>query len=219
MKFWTKPDLPLAGMKSSTALANGGALRCVGLTLLLAKDLTSAPIPQKIFETLIPDGVAPELKTWAINQIFQNSLDEAPSLSPHFWQLFQPASFFKKIGSLKKILFPPSEFVAQRYATLSGTMKTKFYYLVRLKDHLFRYASVIFRLICREKLMVNQLKQVRRDYQAREWLGASNSHPQISQVGADSGDQGSDFRELRSGGGGQRSEVGDLRTEVGDQPT
>ena len=149
-----------------------GVSHSVFLTLLLAKELVGANVPQEILIALSPPDFDPKFKEWAINQIFSESTKIAQDLSPHFWEIFQPSSVLEKVKTFKKVLIPSSEFISQKYDTVSGTTKNRLYYFVRFKDHIFRYTKALLKILFRDRAMREHMEKIRRDYEVREWLGS-----------------------------------------------
>jgi len=111
------------------------------------------------------------VKEWALEQIFRVKADTL-SLSPYFWQLWRPGSFREKATSLLKLIFPSPEFISQKYPTPYGSSKNYLYYLVRLKDHFYRYGHAMWRILIRDKEMAILAKQHIRDLAMREWLSS-----------------------------------------------
>lgn len=151
-----------------------GVTNSVFLTLLLVEEFTDAVIPSEIMEQLEPDEFNLDKISWAIKQIFDNC-QPGPSLSFYFWQLWQPGSFVNKLGLVKKLLVPSSEFISQKYPTISGTVKNRLFYLVRFRDHLVRYIGALLKMLFRDKESIVLLNQKQIDYKMMEWL-ASETH-------------------------------------------
>lgn len=148
-----------------------GASNSVYLTLLLARDMICAQVPDDVLEDLKPEKVDLQVKEWAIEQIFRQTSD-APSLSPYFWQLWKPGPFREKAASFRKLLFPSPEFVSQKYPSPFGSIRTYFYYTVRFKDHFVRYARATWRIVIRDKKMLLLVKQQNRNIDMREWMSS-----------------------------------------------
>ncbi|MBW2169289.1 MAG: nucleotidyltransferase family protein [Deltaproteobacteria bacterium] len=146
-------------------------INLVYLALLLARDLLSADVPDSVMEDFKPDEFDPRVKEWALEQIFRVKADTL-SLSPYFWQLWRPGSFREKATSLLKLIFPSPEFISQKYPTPYGSSKNYLYYLVRLKDHFYRYGHAMWRILIRDKEMAILAKQHIRDLAMREWLSS-----------------------------------------------
>jgi hypothetical protein len=148
-----------------------GVRNSVYLTLLLARDIMGANVPDDVMENLKPDEFDHGVKAWAVKQIF--SAAAAPAISPFFFQLWKPSSFYEKISLLRKLLLPAPEIISQDYPAPFGSIRNYLYYAVRLKDHFRRYARVTRRILKGDEHMILLVKRQNRNIAMREWL-ASN---------------------------------------------
>lgn len=148
-----------------------GVKNSVFLTLLLTEEWVGIGVPDDVLKQLQPDEFDFDKKSWAVGQIFDDCRPD-PSLSPYFWQLWQPLSPMKKLALIKKLLLPSSEFISQKYPTISGTMKNRAFYLVRFKDHLVRYIGELLKIVFRDRESITRLKQKQTDYKMMAWLTA-----------------------------------------------
>ena len=149
-----------------------GAGNAIYLTLLFSRDLLHAQVPDSILSALEPEDSLPEVKSWALRQVFQKRYTERP-LSPYFWKLWKSGSAWKKINPLLKLLFTPPEFLSQNYPTYYGSFRSCLYYLVRFKDHFFRYGRSTWRMLTNEEKMVMLAEHENRDMAMRKWLSPS----------------------------------------------
>ncbi len=143
----------------------------VYMSLLLAKNLLQANVPNKVLNKLYSPTFDSEKLDWAIDQIF-NTEPGGLSLSPYFWQLFRPGFSLNKVISFAKIIFPSPEFISQKYYTVSGTMQNYLYYFVRFKDHFYMYLKAIFLILCRNDQMQTVLRNQIRQIEMRDWLSS-----------------------------------------------
>ncbi len=150
------------------------------LTLVLAKELVGARIPDDVLEDLKPQSLEPPIKQWALQQIFQKPA-EMFSLSPCFWQLWMPGSAGKKVVTFRKLLFPPPKVVSQAYPSSFGSIRNYFYYLVRLKDHILPYTRALWHIFTHDEDMIALLQQQQRNLAMGEWL-VSEIHTQRKKV-------------------------------------
>jgi len=145
-----------------------GVRNSVYLTLLLARDMMGANVPDDVMEDLKPDEFDHRVKTWAANQIA--SAVVAPAISPFFFQLWKPGSFYEKISLLRKLLLPAPEIISQDYPAPFGSVRNYLYYAVRLKDHFRRYARATRRILKGDEHMTLLVERQNRNIAMREWL-------------------------------------------------
>jgi len=148
-----------------------GVRNGVYLTLLLAKEITGARIPDDALKDLKPDIHHAEATEWALHRIFHKpeGMSE-PSLSPYFWQIWANGSLSGKISSLIKLLAPSREFISQKYPTIFGTKRNYYYYLIRLKDHFIRYLVIIFRILRQDKSAIRLVREKKQDIAMTRWI-------------------------------------------------
>jgi hypothetical protein len=148
-----------------------GVRNGVYLSLLLAKEITGARIPDDALKDLKPDIHHVEAMEWALNRIFDKSQSASePILSPYFWQIWGIGSFGEKISSLVKLLIPSREFISQKYPTIFGTKRNYYYYLIRLKDHFIRYLVIIFRILRQDKSTTRLVREKKQDIAMTRWI-------------------------------------------------
>jgi hypothetical protein len=146
-----------------------GIHHAVYLTLLLARDIVGARVPDAVIEALTPDRFDPNITEWALEQIFQEMGDKM-TLSPYFWRLWKPGSLREKSVSFRRLLFPPPEFVSQKYPAPFGSLRNYLYYLVRLKDHFMPYTRALWRILLHDDEMTSQVKRQNRNLTMKERL-------------------------------------------------
>jgi len=148
-----------------------GVGNAIYLTILLANELLNVEDPHGDMNALKPDNIDPQVKAWALENIFHSRADVFP-LSPHFWQLWKPGSFREKATHLLKLIFPSPEFVSQKYPTPYGSMRNYAYYFVRLKDHFSKYGRAMWRMLIGNEEIVMSAKQMNQNIAMREWLSS-----------------------------------------------
>ena len=143
----------------------------VYLTLLLARDLLNAEVPDQVLEVLRQDDLDPRVKTWAMEQIFNHSGDSL-NLSPHFSLLWNSGTFREKAAHFLKLVIPSTEFISQKYPAPHRSIKNYLYYLVRLKNHLSRYCRATWGILVRDEEMRRLVREQNRNLAMREWLSS-----------------------------------------------
>jgi hypothetical protein len=145
-----------------------GVRNSVYLTLMLARDMMGANVPDNVMEDLKPYQFDHQVKTWAANQIVSAAV--APPISPFFFQLWNPGSLYEKISLLRKLLLPAPEIISQDYPAPFGSVRNYLYYAVRFKDRFRRYARATRRILNGDEHMTLLVKQQNRNIAMREWL-------------------------------------------------
>jgi hypothetical protein len=158
------------GYISETA-TNSGFPKAIFLPLYLAKMLVSAQVPKNVIASLCPDTIPSEPVKWALSRMFSpKAYKNIPALSPNFWALWASDSFLKKILSLRKLIYPDRNFIAQKYPTPPRSLRTYIYYLIRMKDHLLLYLSAFARIIMNEPEMKRILEKERCNIRMQSWM-------------------------------------------------
>ena len=146
-----------------------GASHAVFVTFSFAHNMVEAQIPDHVLDNMRSEQLTPHMHTWVMEQMMSEPL-ETISYSPYFWQLFAPGSFRGKLKSLTHLVFPPAEFVSQKYPASFRSWRNYVYYLIRLKEHIWHYASALWLIVRRDPVMLTLLKQQRRNITMRNWL-------------------------------------------------
>lgn len=146
----------------------------VFLTFLLAKTFTGAMIPGDVLENLKSASFREEYTEWAIDQIFHQNKDE-PSLSPYFWQIWKTDSWITKGILFLKLMMPEREFLSQKYPSSIHSKTNLLYYVVRMKDHLHRYAGFFWRVMIREDAALCLIREKKYAFRIMEWISASDN--------------------------------------------
>lgn len=146
-----------------------GIGNAVFLTLLLAKDILSAKIPQGFFTYIKPNDYDSHLLDWSKMRVMQGPM-ESIGLSPYFWQLWAPIPLRKKASGLIQLLVPPPEFITQKYPAPHRTFSNYFHYIIRLKDNFYRYLKMTLRILTHENQTKSMLNKKVNSLKLTEWL-------------------------------------------------
>lgn len=145
-----------------------GGSNAVCLSLLLAHERLGVPIPQHVMRKA-NSGNFERQKSWAIEQMFAKD-EESLKLSPYFWQLWKPGPLREKLHTLKTLLLPKPEYVAQKYPVSLGSIRNYLYYSIRLKEHAWPYIKVLWHILMHDKTIRTCMQHQRRHIAMREWL-------------------------------------------------
>jgi hypothetical protein len=151
-----------------------GVSNGVYLTLLLAKDLTGALIPQHVLENFKPASFKSEYKEWAIKQIFHQNENEL-SLSPYFWQIWKEKSVLKKMSLFLKLMIPTQEFLSQKYPSSINTKISLYFYMIRMKAHVIRYLRVYWRIMIQEESTLRLIREKNHTFAMIEWIASADT--------------------------------------------
>jgi hypothetical protein len=148
----------------------------VHLSLLLARNLVGAGIPAKVIDDLEPSGFDSRTRDWAMEQIFRDAdgSDEV-ELSPYFWQIWKKGPLREKARSFRSLVFPPREFIAQKYPVPAGSKRTPLWYVVRFGDHARDYARAVWRILIRDEATLARAARINRNISMRRRLGRLGS--------------------------------------------
>ena len=155
---------------------NRSVKNAVHLSLLLAKELLDAQIPDLILQKLSSALSVADKYDWAISQIF-DSPKETIFLSPYFWQLLSKGNLKRKIGFLKKLMFPDSKFIIQENLSAGKEQHVFFQYFDRLKYYYSKYLKAMFLILIRDSQMKMSIKRQKKIQYMKKWL-TSGQAPQ-----------------------------------------
>jgi len=147
----------------------------VYITLLMARDLLDAPVPDGFLDNLKPKDFSSELASLARAKIIAGNEESSP-LSPNLTLLWGGKPLRKKVAAYFRRLFPGREHMVQMYPAASGGMKLYFYYGVRMKDLFRRYGlKSVYRMYVRGSWSMVRDKDKRetlaqRDNALMDWL-------------------------------------------------
>ena len=156
-----------------------GAGNCVYLTLLLARELLEAAVPDEVLNALKPDDFDLQVVDWARKRIFNdreqifNDKSDSPSLSKNFAQLWGPKRLQDKTVLFLKSGFPSLEVMAKMYPAPADSTRIYFYYPVRLKDLLLRYGRATWQMLRRDEETVALVERENKKAALSDWLASA----------------------------------------------
>ena len=141
-------------------------------TFAVAEEMLAVGVPGDVLETLKPVPMDPQIYSWIQHQIFQGASDSI-RVSPFFWKLWTPGSCNDKIAALRRLVFPPTEFLWQKYPGASvGYFKRIMTYMIRLNEHLLLYSGIVWKILSGNRHVRLQIQQQRKLNTIRQWLRA-----------------------------------------------
>jgi hypothetical protein len=170
-------DMDWAALERRTLEWKAG--KWVYLTLLTARDLLRAPVPDGFLERMKPVDFYPEIANLARAKIMARDEQFSP-LSPNLTLLWGGKPLGQKAAAYLRRLFPGREYMARMYPAANRGFMIYFYYLVRLKDLSRRYGlKSVYRMyvhgswsLVRDKNMRDTL--AKRDNVLMDWLAESS---------------------------------------------
>ncbi len=125
-----------------------GAQNCVYLTLYLAQELLEAAVPDEILDNLKADDLPPHFIAWSREQIFLNHREQQNNLPDiHILSRVQESDRLgDKILILLKTVFCSPKVIARIYPVAADSKWVYAYYPVRIKDLMFKYGRVVWRM-------------------------------------------------------------------------
>jgi hypothetical protein len=145
------------------------AERCLFLSLLLARDMVGAEVPDGILKK--PGGRSADamMRSLAEELVMAGEMRVA-GLSPNFARAWAGTGPSEKAAALLKSLFPSRSFLATMYPVDPASPRVFLYYPVRLKDLLFRYGRSVWRLLRRDPGTEAAADWERRGNELSTWL-------------------------------------------------
>ena len=141
------------------------------LSLLLARDLVGAAVPEEALEHLEPEGLDGETREWAVGEVFTDGVPGPErEFSPFFWQLWKKGPVREKLGNLRRLLFPSRETLSQTYPVPAGSRTAPLLYGLRTAQHFGDYAGVTWRLITGDESARRTADEVNRAIAMRDRL-------------------------------------------------
>jgi hypothetical protein len=146
-----------------------GASRCVYLTLRLAQELLGAVLPAKVLRSLEPADVDARFVARVVHQILAR--DRVPGLKSSGWGRLRASERpTEKVSVFLQSCFPPPKRLAAKYGLPAGASCVYLYYLVHLKDLLWRHAGVAWRLLRCDDEAVAWVDYEASKAQIKAWL-------------------------------------------------
>lgn len=118
-----------------------GVERGVYLTLLLARDLLGAKVPDEILKTLAPSTMDDQIRGAALKQCLSDNPPK--NINTTAAEILQRKGVFSKGKGMVQRLFLPREIIARKYGLDPNSWYPFLYYPVRFKDLIFRHGKTI----------------------------------------------------------------------------
>ena len=149
-----------------------GCKKCVSLTLRLTRNLLRVDVPEGVMETLKPRDFEERFVVLALNQIF--SRRPAPSSPLSLWpavaRFWGATRLRDKVLLFLKGFFLPRETMARLYPVPADSVRSYFYYFVRLRDLLRVYGRDAWRWLRRDEAMQSLAREGRDLTLLKDWL-------------------------------------------------
>ncbi len=147
-----------------------GVPNAVSFTLMMARQMLGVPVPEAAVGAILGDAFTAEAKKWALERMFGNGFKDMPVLAV---LLADAGRGFhgEKLSSLRQVLFPPREFVSQKYPAAMGSLGVYWYYAVRFCQKAGLYGGVWLRVLMKDARMLAMLEEKRRDTAVKRWMG------------------------------------------------
>jgi hypothetical protein len=148
-----------------------GASKPVYLTLYFARELLGTTVPKEVLHSLEPEDLDTELMTWVRAQILTDRASNPPIYN--LARVWSAKRLQDKARILLKSIFPSPEVMATMYPVPPNSKRIYLFYPARLKDLLFRYGWIIWRLLRQEEKAIALAEQEDQQFALRDWM-ASN---------------------------------------------
>lgn len=135
--------------KVRTSAQRWGLQSGVYLTLLVAKEMVGADVPESALQAMKPNHFDAALVDWAKEQINtqSNELTHTSSISPRLAQLWGAGSLTGKMKQLFRAAFSTRQEMARMYNVSADSPRLYFYYPKRWKDLILLRGGVLWRLL------------------------------------------------------------------------
>jgi len=119
--------------------------KCVYLALYLARELIHTPISPAVLEALQPTDFNAQIDQLAREHVF---ISNKPLLiHPDLAGLWGDRSLKARLTPFLNSLFPPREFIAQKYQLSTTSKKISWYYFVRLGELFRQYGEQVWQIV------------------------------------------------------------------------
>ncbi len=150
--------------------AEAGAVRAVFLMLTLARDWLGADIAEQMLGRMRPVDFDARMLDWARTQILCPL--EASPVGTHTARLLGSEPLHRRAGMLLTRLLPPPGEIARRYSVPKGSLRLPIYYLVRLKELVFRDAGSVWQMMWGDERIGDLMDRAAGQRALQEWLAA-----------------------------------------------
>ncbi len=149
-----------------------GAVKCVYLTLRLARESLGASVPEDLLKAIQPPDFDERFMVLAKDQIFsyRHQLSHDLSVYPSIAQLWGPKGLLDKATLFLRRAFPSSEEMARTYPAPSDSMRIYLYYPVRIRDLFLRHGRRVWQLFRRDERLRTSAERVNDGTPLRDWL-------------------------------------------------
>lgn len=143
------------------------------LTLLLARKLLEAAVPDDVLKSLEPDDFDARLITWAENRIFAGAdarSDTPSAISDGFGQLWASRRFSGKVLILLKLCFPASSVLRRKYGLPSGSWRVYLYYPLHVGDFILRHGRTVWLMLRHDRETIEWAEREAGRVSLVKWL-------------------------------------------------
>lgn len=145
-------------------------VRCVYITLYFVSELMGVDVPERVLTRLRQDGFNQEAITHAKERILAD-WDETPSPDKTFANvLVYKGSGIKSIIYIMKKVFIPKVLLAKRYKIAQESQLVYLYYLVRIRDIIFKHLSSVLHFLRRDTEMMASYEKQNREKKLKDWI-------------------------------------------------
>ena len=145
-------------------------VRCVYITLYLVSELMEVHVPDRVLARLKQRGFNQEAIS-LVNELIFADWDETPSPDKTFANvLVYKGSGIRSIVYILKIIFIPKVLLAKRYKIAQESRVVYLYYLVRIKDIIFKHLSSVLNFIRRDTEMMASYEKQNREKKLADWI-------------------------------------------------
>jgi len=154
-----------------------GVSNVVLLTLLLAKELLNAEVPDQVIESLPPECRDGAVMDWAVCQLIDTEKESYESLSPFFWGTVSPGSSWERARQFCRFIRTPSiQIMSGQFPKPREAPKTLGNFRRRLKKKLWPHIQALWKILASDKHMARAYRQQQQKIAFRKWLtGRSGS--------------------------------------------
>ena len=146
------------------------------LTLLLARKLLEAAMPDNVLKSLEPGDFDARLIPWAENRIFAGAdiRSDAPSIiSDGFGQLWASRRFSDRVFVLLKLCFPASSALRRKYDLPLGSWRVYLYYPLHVGDFILRHGRTVWLMLRHDRETIQWADREAGRVSLTKWLTPS----------------------------------------------
>lgn len=151
-----------------------GAERVTALTLKLVETQLKIGIPAEVADSLLPEGVPPNLLEQARSQLLDRVRFE-DRLTPDLVKMNASKNIFSKIKIGLQRVFISRLALARTYNISPTSPKIVYFYWIRVKYLIRNYGGTLRRLLKREKTTAPALQKAEASYSLHNWMKPNNN--------------------------------------------